>query len=284
MNIVLLAFGDNLLYHIQAYFCILSLLKYRNEGDTIMLYTDAPKYYNRYKDYITIIELSESIIKEWMKDYNYLFRIKLKVMEDSAIHHPNKHLMFIDCDTVVTNPLSHIKDLLDKGTGIMYNDEGHPSKMKGASLAMWKALKGKVIDNCIISEQHNVWNSGVVGIPQTHVSEVIELAIHVCDYILESGVKCFTAEQYALSVAMTEYCEIVSIDKYIIHYWGNKDEWTSLIITFMCNSFLKNKTVNQEIKALAKVDVDDLPLRVKKSHTLQMILKVMSVLFPDKIE
>lgn len=284
MNIVLLAFGDNLLYHIQAYFCILSLLKYRNEGDTIMLYTDAPKYYNRYKDYITIIELSESIINEWMKDYNYLFRIKLKVMEDSAKHHPNKHLMFIDCDTVVTSPLSHIKDLLDKETGIMYNDEGHPSKMKGASLAMWKALKGKVIDNCIISEQHNVWNSGVVGIPRTKVSELIELAIHVCDYILESGVKCFTAEQYALSVAMTEYCEIVPIDKYIIHYWGNKDEWTSLIITFMCNSFLKNKTVDQEIKALAKVDVDDLPLRVKKSHTLQMILKVMSALFPDKIE
>lgn len=284
MNIVLLAFGDNLLYHIQAYFCILSLLKYRDEEDTITLYTDAPKYYNRFKGYATVIELTDSMITEWMKDYDYLFRVKLKVMEDSAKKHPDNHLVFIDCDTVVTSPLSNIKALLDKGKGIMYNDEGHPSKMKGASLAMWKALKGKTIEGCVISEKHNVWNSGVVGIPHTKVDHVIGLAIQVCDYILETGVKCFTAEQYALSVAMKEYCKIVPVEKYIIHYWGNKDEWTSLIITFICNSFLKDKSVDQEVKALAKVDVDDLPLRVKKSHTLQMILKVMNALFPDKIE
>lgn len=284
MNIVLLVFGNDIVYHAQAYFCILSLLKYRGKEDTISLYTDNPRYYNRYKEYINVIEVPSFLIKKWENGTGYIFRVKIKAIEDSAQRHPDSHLLFIDCDTVVYNKIDSIKEILDKGNGIMYNDEGHPSKMKGASLRMWKALEGQQIGSCTISQRHNVWNSGVIGIPKDKLTDVIHLALTVCDTILKTDVDCFTAEQYAFSIAMQEECELLPAEDWVIHYWGNKDEWTSLAMTFICNSFLCDRRVDDEIKALNNIEIDDVPLRVKKSHTMQQLVKLINRLFPDKVE
>ena len=42
--------------------------------------------------------------------------------------------------------------------------------------------------------------------------------------------------------------------------------------------------VDDEIKALNNIEIDDVPLRVKKSHTMQQLVKLINRLFPDKVE
>lgn len=283
MNIVLLVFGTNTQYHIQTYFCLLTILKHLGKNSCVSLYTDHPEYYKRLENHIDIIILQEQTLKAWINDTGYIFRAKIKAIEDSALQHPDKHLLFLDCDTVLFRPLDDILQILNSGQGIMCNDEGHPSKMRGASLKMWKALDGKTIENCTFSLKHNVWNSGVIGIPKEKLMTVPKLALKVCDYILNTNIKCFTAEQYAFSVAMQENVKLVPAQQWIIHYWGNKERWTSLASNMLNISFLKGKTLEEEIHELDNIDFKSIPLRVKKHLTNKRLVKLVNRLIPDTI-
>ena len=283
MNIILLVFGTNNQYHIQTYLCLLSLLKHINKTDTISVYTDHPEFYKRMKGHIDIIALSAQTLKDWIKHSDYIFRAKIKAIEDSAKHHPQKHLLFVDCDTVLYQSLDEMKSILNSGQGIMCNDEGHPSKMKGASLKMWKALAGKTIGNCTVSLRHNVWNSGIIGIPKDKKESVINLALKACDFILAQNTNCFTAEQYAFSIAMQENLKLHSAHNWFIHYWGNKEEWTALSSDFMISSFLEGKTIDEEIRDLKQLDFTSIPIRRKKHINNKRLIQLADKMIPDTI-
>lgn len=283
MNIVLLAFGTSIQYYIQTHLCLLTILKHINKTDCISLYTDHPEFYKRMEGCINITTLSKNTLNEWINHTGYIFRVKIKAIEDSAKCHPDEHLLFVDCDTVLYQPLEEIRAILDAGQGIMCNNEGHPSKMKGASRKMWKALAGKTIENCTVSHQHNVWNSGIIGIPKQKLEEIISLALKTCDFILSLNTNCFTAEQYAFSIAMQENLEIHPAIKWFIHYWGNKEEWITLASEFMVSSFLKNKTVREEIQDLKQFDFTSIPIRRKKHVNNRRLTKLVNRIFPDTV-
>ena len=283
MNIVLLVFGNDIKYHIQTYFCILTILKHCSKDSVISLYTDCPEYYVRLNNLIDIIPLDKNKLNLWINDTGYIFRAKIKAIQDSALRNPDKHLLFLDCDTVIYKSLQGILHLLDKGCGVMCNDEGHPSKMKGASLTMWKNLAGERIQNCTVSLKHNVWNSGVIGIPKDKLTDVIGLALEACDFILDKQTGCFTAEQYAFSIAMQENTEVYSAQEWVIHYWGNKYGWTQVAANMLNNSFLKNRTVEEEIQDLDGIDFMSIPYRVKKHLMNKRLCKLVNKIIPDTI-
>lgn len=285
MNIVLLVFGTDLKYHIETNFCLLTIIANINKSDTITVYTDHPEYYARIAKYIDIVVLKQQTLESWINNSGYIFRAKIKAIEHSVQHHPNQDLLFLDCDTALYQPLNEIRNILNSGKGIMCNDEGHPSKMQGPSLRMWKALDGKTIAGCTFSAKHNVWNSGVIGIPQAKLSVVINLAIKVCDFILNTNVKCFTAEQYAFSVAMQENIENMSSSQpWICHYWGNKNGWHKYIKHFFLTSFFTNRSIEDEIQAVANnKDYCNLPIHVKVSNTKRRLIKLLNRLFPDRM-
>lgn len=284
MNIVFLVFGDTLIYHRQTYFAILTVLRHKRNHDSIIVYTDNPQYYNRLNEYVTVITLSPDVLSGWINGTGYIFRAKIKAIEDCANRNPQQHLLFMDGDTFLFDGLDGIDTLLNSGEGVMYIDEGHPSKMKGPSLRMWNAINGKHIDDCTVSMKHNVWNSGVIGISHANCTKVIELALKVCDEILASNVNCFTAEQYAFSIAMQQVSTINPATPWIGHYWGNKEQWGQLINNFLLSSYLSEQTVEQEIQSLDSSQILTTPLRIKKSNTRRRIVNILVKLFPDKIE
>lgn len=283
MNIIFLVFGKELVYHLQTYFSILTVLKAKREIDQITIYTDNPQYYNRLKGYVHLSVLNEEILDDWINGTGYIFRAKIKAIEDSISKDASRHLLFLDGDTVfLDNKLDSLVQLLDSGKGIMYVDEGHPSRMKGASLRMWNAVKGKNIGGCTVSMKHNVWNSGVIGIPKGKLKTVVRLALELCDKILDAKVDCFTAEQYAFAVAMQEYCQVMPATGWIIHYWGNKDEWHKSINDFMIKSYLSDHTVQQDLDALTTFPFDNIKSFIKKSNTKRRLLFLLEKLFPEK--
>lgn len=282
MNIVYLVFGDGLAYHLQTYFSILTALKARREGDTITVYTDYPQYYRRLSRHVCIREITAKEESEWLNGTGYVFRAKIKAIEDAMGKHPDKHLLFLDGDTVVRDGFHHIELLLDKGTCVMHADEGHPSKMRGASLRMWKAIEGETLGSCTFSMRHNVWNSGVIGIPASKLGEVVPMALTVCDFILGKQVRCFTAEQYAFSVAIQEAGAVKPAKDWVAHYWGNKDGWHELIGEFMLSSYMQGRSVEEDIKALDDFPLSTTPTYVHHSSTKRRLVGLLDKLFKDK--
>lgn len=282
MNIMFLAFGKKDIYHIQTFFAILTVLRYKRKVDNITVYTDEIIRYKRLEGHIIIKELSAATITKWIDGKDYIFRAKIKAIEDCAETFPNQHLLFLDGDTVLKkNSLDEIEKILSDDKGIMYMNEGHPSKMKGASLRMWNALRGECIDGITISNTHDVWNSGVIGIPCQSLKKVISQALNVCDAIIDKNVRCFTAEQYAFSIAMQERGSLTSGTDWIAHYWGNKEDWHEMIRNFMIQSYMSDRNLVQDLEALATLPFDSLPLYVRKSNTRRRLIKFISRIFPN---
>lgn len=284
MNIVFLVFGDKLVYHLQTYFAIVTVLKNKRGDDTVTIYTDHPEHYKRLESVITIEAFDEITLSDWMDGKGYIYRAKIKAIEESARKNPDRHLLFLDGDTCVTGGLDGIRAALDRGEGVMHTDEGHPSKMKGRSLGMWNAVKGTDMGAFRISMRHNVWNSGVIGIPKTQLDKVIPLALEACDMILAKDGKCFTSEQYAFSIAMQESCRIVPAKAWIAHYWGNKEEWLAAIGDIVVATHMAGLTVEEEIRNLDLGALCSVPLLVRRSNTQRRLTKLICKIFPDRIK
>ena len=133
MNFVFLVFGSTLSYHQQTYFAILTVLRHKRLGDTVIVYTDAPQYYARLGGTVDVVALDKHTIDSWIDGTGYIFRAKIKAIED-CVSRRDGHLLFMDSDTVLYGNIDDMEHLLVRGIGIMYVDEGHPSAMKGASL------------------------------------------------------------------------------------------------------------------------------------------------------
>ena len=97
MNIVYLTFGDNIKYHLQAYFSIRSIQRYITEEDKILVLSTNPSFYKRCD--INVIPLSEELVKSWEGDFSYPFRIKVKGLEYIQQQYPDDHILFVDTDT-----------------------------------------------------------------------------------------------------------------------------------------------------------------------------------------
>lgn len=284
INIVYLVFGNSQAYHTQAYFSILTALKGKREGDKVTVYTDAPRHYARLASHIEVRELGKATLEQWINGTGYVFRAKIKAIEDCAASDPGAHLLFLDGDTCLQGGIDSIAQLLDSGTGLMHKDEGHPSAMKGPSLRMWNAMKGKSVGGCTVSMRHNVWNSGVIAIPAGRAAAVCAMALQACDAILDSGVGCFTAEQYAFSIAMQEAMQLQPAERWVAHYWGNKEEWEARIADFIMQAHTDGLALHDEIKALEAFPMATLPLFVRKSNTQRRLVKLIKRMFNDKVQ
>lgn len=284
MNIVFLVFGDTLAYHMQTYFALLTVLRHKRGADSVVVYTDMPQYYNRLEGRISLHTLDKETLDSWINGTGYIFRAKIKAIEDCAARHGGSHILFLDGDTFLRGGMADIEQTLDSGCGIMYADEGHPSRMNGPSLRMWKAMRGRRVGGCTISMRHNVWNSGVIGIPAGRAGAVAAAALDVCDEILRSGAKCFTAEQYAFSVAMQEAGPVRPATPWVGHYWGNKEQWQRAVGGFITRVHLTDLTVEGELQALDAFPMEQIPLYIRRSNTQRRLTNIIKRIFKDKIQ
>ena len=96
MNIVFLVFGDTLAYHMQTYFALLTVLRHKRGADSVVVYTDMPQYYNRLEGRISLHTLDKETLDSWINGTGYIFRAKIKAIEDCAARHGGSHILFLD--------------------------------------------------------------------------------------------------------------------------------------------------------------------------------------------
>lgn len=284
MNILYLVFGNNLNVHLQVQFSIMTFLHELSEVDKIHVITTNSTYYEHLKDKINILPITEQKLKEWRGKHNFFWRCKIKAIEYIAHTYPEQDFMYLDGDTFLRDKLTPIKLTLSEGFGMMHLNEGHPKDMMTKSLSMWNTIKGHSYQGVTLSEKHNMWNAGVVAIPGNKLAETVKLALALCDGMLDDQAEPIVIEQYSLSVALYECTKLTEAKPWIGHYWGNKEEWNQYIHNFFLTSLATNRSIEDEILAVANnKDYCDLPIHVKVSNTKRRLIKLLNHLFPDKI-
>ena len=282
MNIVYLTFGEKTNIHVQAYLSILSFRKQMDDSDRIIIVTTVPQFYRQARQWAEIIALEDWQIDEWKGRHNYLFRVKTKTLQMVADKYPEDSILFVDIDTVLYGRLEDMRNILNKGMGIMHKDEGHPSQMKGASLRMWHTIEGHTYGEITLSMRHHMWNSGIIGIPGVISQTIARQTLLLLDGMLDDGVECFNVEQFAMSVAMIEQLELNEAESVVVHYWGNKPEWESMAYDILAKAYMEQLSLEDAAEQLDVCKLSKTPYYIHRSSTASRLMRFIDKLFKDK--
>jgi hypothetical protein len=283
MNLLYLVFGDNVRNHFQACFSVLSFLRHRPGLGTITVVTDAPDFYRHLANHVMVLPVDEATLREWKGEFNFFWRIKIKALELVAAKFPATPLLYLDSDTFLHGSFEGLQQALAAGQAFMHEPEGALAELGSKTeRRMWQQVGGKSFGGVLFHERHGMWNAGVVGIPAQGATEAIALALRICDDLSRAGVTPRLIEQFALSVALQERFDLQSALAYIGHYWSNKTEWNDAIASFLLESQLKNRSVEEEIEAINNFDFRSVPVKKRLKNTRWRLYHLVDRLFPPK--
>ena len=283
MNLVYIAIGDNITMRLQAAFSIYSFLTNASGINSINIITDYPEYYNFLADKVMVITIDSKKVKEWKGDYNYLWRLKLKAIELVCDMYRGKPVVYLDGDTFLYNGFSDFKKSLLSGKAMMHENEGPISQARNKTArTMWSQLKGKTYEGIVVDEKKCMWNAGVIAIPNNNGEKSILTALKICDAMCRDGVKQGLIEQFSVSLALSETYDLEAADKYIAHYWSNKNEWSEEISKFLLANYFASKSNEEIIKEMSEFPYSTLPIKKKPKNTKERLNKLLEGIFPPK--
>ncbi|WP_210463473.1 hypothetical protein [Rufibacter roseolus] len=283
MNLLFLTFGPNIKNHYQANFAILSFLRYQQELNTIYVFTDYPQYYERLREQVQVITVTQEQLTAWEGPHQFFWRVKIKAIEQLIKESPDQPVMYVDSDVFLYQNPQELCSQLRKGTAFMHQPEGRLSELPSKTeKRMWQQVQGMDLGRFKLNEHHQMWNAGVVALPSQHNLAAVTLALDICDKMCAQQVTPRLIEQFALSVALQETYSLREAKPWLAHYWGNKDEWNEHISQFFLESHLKNFTVAQDVARLQQFQYKSLALIKRNKKTRARLIQAVDMLFPPK--
>jgi len=157
VTIMLLSFGDNLDYHSQANFCIMTAKKFAPKGTRFVVYTDRPNFYQwakRLGDFLEVRHTPKSLLNDWEGEYKFFWRLKIMAMLDCARNYPG-HLLYVDSDTIFTKPLDEMIEELSMNKSFMHLKENTLATDRAKDkLQMWHQTKFRTYaKNLLVDEK-----------------------------------------------------------------------------------------------------------------------------------
>lgn len=284
MNLIYLVFGKRVSYHYEAIFSICSFLSFSKSVENVLVYTDAPEFYKHISDKVLVRPLAETELKQWMGEYDFFWRVKIKAMEDAISRFPNKKIVYLDSDTFIYKSLDEFDSLLTNGDkAFMHKKEAIISNSPShTQTRMWKQMKGKTFEGVTINKDHAMWNAGFIALPIQKQEEVIAFALQLCDSMSAAKVTPRLIEQFAFSLALQERYILLPADDFVGHYWGNKKEWDIFISNYFIQSYFQNQGIEDEIKNIRNIDFKQMSLLQKERTLFLRINKLLKKCFPPK--
>ncbi len=280
MNILYLVFGENQQNHAQAYFSICSFLGQMDVHDRVYVMTDAPDFYARLSEKVIISTINKTQLDDWQGKHQFFWRAKIKAIEHICRLHPEEFVLYSDTDTFLYSDIKKLKS--DLQNPVMHLNEGVLSELKSKTeKLMWQQVGNKTFGGVQIQAHHAMWNAGVVGIPANKGLIICQLALNICDNMLEANVTRRLIEQFALSVALSENGEMKPAENSIGHYWSNKEEWSFVIQRFIINSSLKNNSLETDIEDIKRFDFSKIAILKRIPNTQKRLKKLVSTWFPS---
>lgn len=211
----------------QAVLSLVSLLSVYGRGrprfDIIVL-TDMPERFVWLKTRLPLDVrlLTREHIPELSGPYGFVLRAKIAVM--AQIHSESKgNLLFIDTDTILRGRLEKIFFRMEAGNCFLHKREWplrtgrklHPELCpRDLEFTLESGTEIKIDDGT------HMWNSGVVGIPESR-GDLLRDALDLCDqyYEIYPG---WHVEQFSLSIILQAIGRLRGCRREVFHYWHSK--------------------------------------------------------------
>lgn len=233
-RIVYQSYGSNSIYT-QTLFSIFTLKYYLDEGESdfpyqIIVYTDNTEIFLRYKIDTSLI--TQQLIEEWKGKYNFIHRVKIKIIEDVAQKY-NDTIIYIDSDTYFLKSPIGLFNSISPEISLMLTNEGQISKNNHKLL--YKFLSKNKFD--VKNKTRFMWNAGLIGIDKSNL-HLIKQILELNDEIFEKFYR-HIVEQFCFSYFLQLNTRINSCDYYLYHYCGDKD----LVLEIINHFFEAQKSV-----------------------------------------
>ncbi|MBY0414161.1 MAG: hypothetical protein K2Q18_08345 [Bdellovibrionales bacterium] len=270
------AFGDNLNSHTLANFSMLSLKKFAPDNSRIVIYTDKPNYYTFLSPIVEARMMEPSLIKEWQGKYNFVWRIKIMALLDSAKKDPG-HLMYVDADTFALKNLDSMIEKLEKNYCFMHLKESLLSEDKAKNkVLMWQQTHNKTFGGMLVDKNSAMWNAGIVAFSEQEKIMLLERALKSTDEMCEQKVEQWLIEQFSLSQSLAYTNKLLQCDEWFAHYWGFKEKVLRNIQHFLSTILQQGLSINDAVKLIDIQSWNNLLIADPKKTFLKKWFKVIS--------
>ena len=248
--------------------------------DRVYVMTDTPDFYARLNEKIEILTINKTQLNDWQGSHQFFWRAKIKAIEHICRLHPKESVLYLDTDTFLYSDIKTLKS--DLQNPVMHLNEGALSELKSKTeKLMWQQVGEKTFGGVQIQSHHAMWNAGVVGTPAHKGLGICQLALDICDDMLEANVTRRLIEQFALSIALSENGDMKSAENYIGHYWSNKEEWSVAIQRFIINSSLKNNSLASDVEDIKQFNFSKIAIQKRIPNTQKRLKKLVEKWFPS---
>ncbi|CAN5786704.1 hypothetical protein BH11BAC3_BH11BAC3_45610 [soil metagenome] len=283
MNLLYMAFGPNAQIHLQTSFSIYSFLTPQQGISTVNIITDNDYFYNHFGNRVNIIKITSEELKSWEGAYHFFWRIKIKAIEKVCSLYKGQPVLYLDCDTFLYGDLATMQSALQRGVGLMHENEGPLSLKKNKTQKrMWQEIKGKSFAGISIQTGGEMWNSGVVGLPNNKGGKDCEQLLALCDEMCSAGVTRYFIEQYALSVGLKEIYGLEEAKPAVIHYWSVKSWWDKEITGFFLRAYFECWGYEQILAEMKLFDLTAIPYFQKVKNTNLRLKYLIDKIFPHE--
>ena len=277
------AFGDNLNNHTMGNFSILTMKRQSPPNSRFVIYTDRPDYY-KWASFVEVRPLNEKRITEWKGPHNFVWRVKIMAMLDSAKTDPG-HLIYLDSDTAAYQNLTPMISDLENGSCFMHLKENLLSEDKDKNKnLMWEQTKNKKFGGLFVNEKSAIWNAGVVALSAKDKISLLNTALASTDEMCEQKVTQWLIEQFSLSQSLASTQKLKAADEFIAHYWGNKEEWIQNINLFFSRAHLQNLSTEEFIDSINPELLKTLPIIRYKKSWAKKLLRFSNKYFQDSLQ
>lgn len=244
---IFLAFGDNVNYHNQLTYCLISALANHPVAReySVCIVTDRPEYYQWLPKEYDVVPVDETTLKQWRGPFDFFWRIKIEAYL-RAVEDFNGHCIYLDTDTIVNKPLEGLYSQLDNGNNLMHVREFSFAQPVGRTgIKMKKHGLNKQYGSFDLTTESEMWNAGVIAISALNEPRTTLLAaLDACDAMSKDEMTPKLIEQFAFSIALKKG-SLVEAQEWVRHYWGNKPNWNNQIASFFSRALLKQLSFEQ---------------------------------------
>ncbi len=277
MYLVYFITGDIISYHTQCYFSILSFLS-RGGIDGISVYTDAPEMYKWFGDQVQVEYLTKDKVRDWRGPQDFIYRVKIKTMEDFCLKHPGQAFIYLDTDTFLYAPSAQLFEGLSAGKGFMHKREGDLAAMKHTAGRVWRQIKGKTFGEFTFNTTADMWNAGLIALPAERQLECVRLGLALSDALCAAGIVTQITEQFSMTRAVDYIYGLSPADTMVGHYWGNKSGWKTLIDDVFLQAYMHKESMDTLIERLRHFDYTQEPVFIAESNTRKRLLALLDKL------
>lgn len=277
------AFGDNLNNHTMSNFSMLTIKKLAPVNSRFVIYTDRPEFYKWSSSFVETRNLDQSRLKEWKGVHNFVWRVKIMAMLDSA-EKDTGHLVYLDSDTMALNDLSGLIQELENNMSYMHLKESLLCEDKAPNKKqMWEQTKNKTFGGLLVDNQSAIWNAGVIAISEKNKVRLLKQALASTDEMCEQKVNQWLIEQLSISQSLASTKNLREASFYFAHYWGNKEEWIQNIEIFFAKTFQQMLSVEEVLSSINLEAWKAIPIIRYKRSMGKKLLRFAKKYFDDSV-